>query len=50
MDEDAEDRDGERQAFGKLVVFKRRRPKPGLGGKKDGAEDYGLGREIVRDR
>src|SRR4029077_1802717 len=48
MDEDTKDRDGERQAFGKLVLFKRRRPKSGLGGKKDAAEDHGLGREDRR--
>src|SRR5205807_4621641 len=47
--EDAEDRDGERQAFGKLVLFERSRPKPGLGGKIDGAEDHSLGREDRRE-
>ena len=49
INEDAEDRDGERQAFGKLVIFKRSRPKADLGDKKDGAEDHGLGREYRRE-
>ncbi len=49
INEDAEDGDGEGQAFGKLVILKRGRPKAYLGNKEDGAEDRRLGGEDCRE-